>query len=116
MAFKRIGLAVSVWFGLVLFLATTPAFVQARPLAVEPTDSRPAPTTTNPNTTYFAETGHYVTTFRAYWQKYGGLAQFGLPLTEEFQELNPTDGKTYTVQYFERNRFEYHPEFKGTFY
>ena len=30
------------------------------------------------------------------------------------QEVNPADGKTYTVQYFERARFEYHPEHKGT--
>ncbi|MEO8288940.1 MAG: hypothetical protein ABI670_21200, partial [Chloroflexota bacterium] len=27
---------------------------------------------------------------------------------------SPTDGKTYLVQYFERNRLEYHPENKGT--
>ena len=26
------------------------------------------------------------------------------------------DGKTYLVQYFERNRLEYHPENKGTPY
>ena len=38
----------------------------------------------------------------------------GRPLSEEFPEVNPTDGKIYTVQYFERNRFEYHPEFAGT--
>ena len=25
-------------------------------------------------------------------------------------EVNPADGKQYTVQYFERNRFEWHPE------
>lgn len=45
-----------------------------------------------------------------YWNKYGGLKQFGFPLSEQFQEVSPTDGKTYTVQYFERNRFELHPE------
>jgi hypothetical protein len=28
--------------------------------------------------------------------------------------VSPTDGKEYQVQYFERNRFEYHPEFAGT--
>src|SRR5205823_1207557 len=42
------------------------------------------------------------------------LAVFGYPLSEEFPELSATDGKLYTVQYFERNRFEYHPEFAGT--
>jgi subtilisin family serine protease len=52
--------------------------------------------------------------FLAYWQSHGGLAVFGYPISEEFQEVNATDGKTYTVQYFQRNRFEYHPEFAGT--
>ncbi len=31
-------------------------------------------------------------------------------------ERNKDDGKTYLVQYFERQRFEYHPENKGTRY
>ena len=31
-------------------------------------------------------------------------------------ETNNYDGKTYLVQYFERQRFEYHPEYKGTRY
>ena len=35
-------------------------------------------------------------------------------ISEPFAEVNPADGKTYIVQYFERNRFEYHPEFAGT--
>ncbi len=48
--------------------------------------------------------------FLAYWQANGGLAQQGLPLSDEFDEVNPTDGKTYRTQYFERARFEYHPE------
>jgi hypothetical protein len=52
--------------------------------------------------------------FLAYWTTHGGLAVFGYPISEEFQEVNPTDGKTYTVQYFQRNRFEYHPENAGT--
>ena len=30
------------------------------------------------------------------------------------QELSAADGKTYTVQYFERNRLEHHPERAGT--
>jgi hypothetical protein len=37
-------------------------------------------------------------------------------LTEEFIEISPTNGQPYTVQYFERNRFEYHPENAGTDY
>jgi hypothetical protein len=54
--------------------------------------------------------------FYKYWQANGGLPIFGYPISEEYPEENPDDGKTYTVQYFERNRFEYHPEFKGTQY
>ena len=60
---------------------------------------------------FLAETNHTLRgPFLRYWQANGGLAVFGFPLTEEFQETNQADGKVYTVQYFERNRFEYHPE------
>jgi hypothetical protein len=48
--------------------------------------------------------------FLTYWQQHGGLAQQGLPLTGVILETNPTDGKTYPTQYFERARFEYHEE------
>ena len=59
---------------------------------------------------HFAVTQHNVAPdFFAYWQANGGLAQFGYPLTEEFTQQLP-DGKEYTVQYFERARFERHPE------
>ena len=64
---------------------------------------------------YFAATGHTVRgAFLAYWESHGGLAQQGYPLTEEIQEFSASDGKTYTVQYFERAVFEYHPENAGT--
>jgi peptide/nickel transport system substrate-binding protein len=60
---------------------------------------------------WFQETRHSVSgKILEYWNKYGGLKQFGFPLSEQFQEISATDGKTYTVQYFERNRFELHPE------
>jgi uncharacterized protein YkwD len=66
---------------------------------------------------FFAETGHNVKgLFLRYWNDHGGLAQQGYPLTEEFQELSPLDGKTYTVQYFERTIFEHHPEHAGSPY
>lgn len=69
------------------------------------------------NRLYFSATGHSLNYgFKTYWEQNGGLAQFGYPISEEFSEVNPADGKTYTVQYFERARFEYHPEFKGTQY
>ncbi|MFN8517613.1 MAG: DUF4232 domain-containing protein [Thermomicrobiales bacterium] len=60
--------------------------------------------------TYYEETGHNVSgAFLAYWRGHGGLAQFGYPLTEQFSE-QLEDGNTYQVQYFERARFELHPE------
>jgi hypothetical protein len=63
----------------------------------------------------FAETAHTLRgVFHRYWEANGGLAVFGYPLTEEFAEVNPADGQTYTVQYFERNRFELHPAYAGT--
>jgi WD40 repeat protein len=52
----------------------------------------------------------------AYWNRLGGLPQFGFPLSQPFMERNAGDGKTYLVQYFERQRFEYHPEHKGSRY
>jgi peptide/nickel transport system substrate-binding protein len=60
---------------------------------------------------WFAETRHTVSgKILEYWARYGGLAQFGFPLSEPFREVSPHDGKSYEVQYFERNRFELHPE------
>ena len=62
----------------------------------------------------FPETGHSVSgAFLEYWQNTGGLAQYGYPLSEVFtQRLE--DGREYQVQYFERARFEVHPEIRGT--
>jgi hypothetical protein len=66
---------------------------------------------------FFAETGHSLANpFKGYWEANGGLAQFGYPLTEPFGEKSLDDGKTYTTQYFERARFEHHPEKAGTPY
>lgn len=63
------------------------------------------------NPRQFAETGKTLGgAFRMYWENHGGLAQQGLPLSDEFQEASDLDGKTYTVQYFERAVFEMHPE------
>jgi hypothetical protein len=64
---------------------------------------------------FFAETGHNLSgAFLAFWEKRGGLDLFGYPITEALSETDAASGKTYTVQYFERNRFELHPEFAGT--
>ncbi|HEX3722653.1 MAG TPA: Ig-like domain-containing protein [Nitrolancea sp.] len=69
-------------------------------------------TTANPasDCTYYAATGHNLCGgFQAYWNMYGGLSVYGYPISEEFQEKNPDTGQTYTVQYFQRGRFEWHP-------
>lgn len=67
--------------------------------------------TPDENTTYFPQTGHNLRFgFRAFWQRNSGVRIFGFPLSEEFTEISPDDGKPYTVQYFERAKFEYHPE------
>ncbi len=66
---------------------------------------------------YFEQTKHAIgKELTAYWQTHGGIPVFGYPLSEAFDEKSQTDGKTYLVQYFERNRLEYHPENKGTQY
>jgi len=68
-----------------------------------------------PNCLFFPETGHRLCDgFRGYWESRGGLWMFGYPITEEFPERNPDTGEIYTVQYFERARFEWHPENIGT--
>ena len=64
----------------------------------------------------FVETGKVVAgRFLDYWGNHGGLAQQGYPISDEMQEVSPTDGKTYRVQYFERAVFEYHPENRPPF-
>ncbi len=61
--------------------------------------------------TYFPETQHSLCgTFRTFWQEHGALPGFGYPISEPFDELSQTDGLMHRVQYFERTRFELHPE------
>src|SRR6266540_4253405 len=68
-------------------------------------------------TQYFPETKHTLSgKFLRFWLKRGGLAVFGFPISEPFDEISPSDGLTRTTQYFERARFEYHPEALGGFY
>jgi peptide/nickel transport system substrate-binding protein len=60
---------------------------------------------------WFPETRHSISgKFLEHWNRYGGIKQFGFPLTEQFDEIQDADGKRYTVQYFERNRIEMHPD------
>jgi hypothetical protein len=76
---------------------------------------------------YFAQTGHAIAPeFWDYWSGHGlefdgqsgtafgeSLALFGMPLSEARIETSPTDRKPYLTQWFERARFEYHPENAG---
>ncbi len=70
---------------------------------------------------YFPETGHAVSTpqFYQYWSSNGlqdpalnpyqrSLALFGYPITEAYTTTN-TSGDTVLTQWFERARFEFHP-------
>jgi hypothetical protein len=47
--------------------------------------------------------------FRQYWEQNGGLAVFGFPITAQ------QAGQTYVQQWFERARFELHPENKAPY-
>ncbi|MBK9944070.1 MAG: hypothetical protein IPP13_20920 [Kouleothrix sp.] len=52
---------------------------------------------------YFSQTRHYLRgAFRSFWERNGGVATFGYPVTEEY--IRNADGRI--VQYFERARFE----------
>jgi len=65
---------------------------------------------------YFPETKHTLSgKFLKYWLKRGGLEIFGYPISEPFDEAG-ADGQTHPTQYFERARFEYHPEDMDGFY
>ncbi len=86
--------------------------IHSAPIAsMLPSARQPDPGTTSPDWLYFSETGHYLSAgFQQFWERSGGLPVFGFPLTEEFSEQG------LTVQYLERQRFEYHPEHAGTPY
>ncbi len=86
----RLGVTVAQQYGL---LSTTPF--------------QPVSAGSDANCTFFPETGHRLCSgFRTYWETHGGLAILGYPISEEFRDANTG----LTVQYFERQRLEYHPE------
>jgi polysaccharide biosynthesis protein PslG len=64
--------------------------------------------------TWMEETRHTLKNspapFRSFFVNNGGLEVFGYPISEQFEEVNQADGKTYWVQYFQRQRMEWHPE------
>jgi beta-N-acetylhexosaminidase len=68
---------------------------------------KPIEASNDANCTFYSATGHRLCFgFRDYWQSHGGLAIFGYPISEEFRD----SATGLTVQYFERQRLEYHPE------
>lgn len=83
-------------------------------------DWRTLPPAQNPppdGCTYYPETGHSLCwPFREYWENNGGLGLYGYPLTEAYWEWDDATQQGHLVQYFERNRFEHHPENAGTPY
>src|SRR5438445_760548 len=86
-------------------------------VAVVLTSAAPVRSSTQANCQTFAATGKTVCgKFLAYWQQHGGLIQQGYPISGELREVSDEDGNAYTVQYFERAIFEYHPENAGTPY
>ncbi len=77
------------WFGVLLLLALASA-------ALPEARAQSAPR-------YFSQTRHYLRgAFRSFWERSGGLATFGYPITEEY--VRGSDKRI--VQYFERARFE----------
>src|SRR4051812_4320449 len=59
----------------------------------------------------FAETGFCIDgRFRDYWEQNGGLSVFGFPIGPAQSEVSRETGQPYLTQWFERNRFELHPE------
>ncbi len=77
------------------------------PVAFAPQDA--------PRTRFFRETGYRVEgRFLDAWESAGtyadSIAINGFPISDAHDEVNPTDGKTYRVQWFQRARYEAHPE------
>ena len=89
--------------------------IQLRRLGAEAVSDRKDAAALQPNNQqdatcdYYSQTGHEICGhFLNYWESNGALAMYGYPLSDAFSEGG------YTVQYFERARFEWHPENAGT--
>lgn len=81
--------------------------LNGRPWETFPKES-PAPATTT-ECRFFAATGFNVCRdLLTYWDRNGGLERFGYPISPVMGET--IEGRTYSVQYFERRRMEVHPE------
>lgn len=75
----------------------------------------PVPAPDDASIGYASQTRHTLAgIFHTWWDRSGGLSMFGYPISEAFDERNQADGRTYRVQYFERVRMEWHPDFAGS--
>ena len=71
-----------------------------------PTGNPPSQRASTSNARRFTQTGHSLGgSFRDYWESHGALPQQGYPISDEFTETSALDGKSYTVQYFQRAVF-----------
>ncbi|GAC1636684.1 MAG: hypothetical protein NVS4B8_00420 [Herpetosiphon sp.] len=96
--------------GWIVFVVTALLVTPSRSFAATP----PSPILGTSEVTTFPETMHTLRgEFRMFWTSNGGLEVFGYPVTEEYQEQ--TAEGSFTVQYFERNRFELHPGQRAPF-
>lgn len=84
--------------------------IESQPESVCAGNAPPAQPTPPPDDARcFDEVPHCISgRIREYWEQNGGLPVFGFPITPQQQEM--IEGERYTVQWFERNRLELHPE------
>ncbi|HEX8218966.1 MAG TPA: glycosyl hydrolase [Chloroflexia bacterium] len=84
-----------------------PAFRAQLQTAAHTSEADIGPASDSASDQFFPETGQTVTEpFLSYWRDNGGLQVFGYPISRLF-----TDERGLQQQWFERARFEYHPEF-----
>lgn len=74
------------------------------------------PLSNAPTRPYFDQTGHTLSgPFLIFWETNGGVNVFGYPISEPY-EVSENGGPPRLVQYFERSRMDYFPEFNNTPY
>lgn len=110
-------------YGVQLGLLGNPISDQRRDVSHEPAfQPMPTPVASPPPTCRFVpETSHYLCgNFRTYYTSLGASAVtvLGYPRSEQFTEylLVANVPQPFTVQYFQRQRLEHHPENAGTIY
>jgi predicted deacylase len=91
--------------------ADPPQLVQPAPLGRLAAAGRAfAPVGEQPGARLFTTSGHTLReAFAAYWDQRDGAQLLGDPISEEF-DAPAADGRTRTVQYFERGVLAYYPE------